>query len=364
MTRWFRSVLVALTLGLLSPVAMAGILVGSFNALQLGWDNGKNLEKLAHIAHHLDLIAWQEVMTEEAVEALVHELETASGERWGYMVSHAIGRGSYRERYLFTWRESRVEYSGGAVVYIDDRDRFAREPFLAKFRSRLTGQELALANIHVLYGNSIRDRLPEIEALVGIWDWMADIYPGVPRIIAGDFNLAPGHAAWDSLRQQGAVPAITEGATTLSTTRQQFVNLYDNLWKEDGAFVVSDRGIIDFPALLGIDFQRARDVVSDHAPVFIGLGSAKLALTPFQGAVVVDSAPAANDPGYDPCVDLNGSGADHLEQLPHIGPARATAIIEERPWGSVEALTSIPGIGPSRLADIRESGLLCDLRAH
>ncbi|WP_340147129.1 hypothetical protein [Halomonas sp. PA16-9] len=95
MTRWFRSVLVALTLGLLSPVAMAGILVGSFNALQLGWDNGKNLEKLAHIAHHLDLIAWQEVMTEEAVEALVHELETASGERWGYMVSHAIGRGSY-----------------------------------------------------------------------------------------------------------------------------------------------------------------------------------------------------------------------------------------------------------------------------
>lgn len=364
MTPWLRTSLLALVFALASPVATAGILAGSFNALQLGWNNGKNLEKLAHVAHHLDLIAWQEVMTEEGVEELVQALEAASGEPWGYMVSHAIGRGSYRERYLFTWRESRVEYSGGAVVYIDDRDRFAREPFLAKFRSRLTGQELALANIHVLYGNSVRDRLPEIEALVGIWDWMADIYPGVPRVIAGDFNLAPDHPAWDSLRQQGAVPAITQGATTLSTTRQQFVNLYDNLWKEDGAFAVSDRGIINVPALLGIDFQRARDVVSDHAPVFIGLGGAELALTPFNGVVMAGGQPAANDSAYDQCIDLNASSAEHLEQLPHIGPARASAITEGRPWGSVEALTRIQGIGPARLADIRQSGLLCDLRAH
>lgn len=347
-----------LVLLLLPTQALAGIVVGSFNVLHLGWSNGKNYEKLAHVAKHFDLLALQEVMTEEGLERLVNEMEAASGERWGVMASHAIGRGSYREMYAFVWRERAVEYAGGAVVYIDARDQFAREPFLAKFRSRHTGQEIAMANIHVLYGNSVGDRLPEIQAMADIWDWMAEVYPGVPRKIVGDFNLAPQHRAWGALRERGAVPAIQTGATTLSPRQGRYANLYDNIWKEAGAFQISERGILRFPDLLGITHERARDVVSDHAPVYVALGGARLELVPFQARQFDTRVVAANDPAYD-CIDLNRSDYQDLTRLPHIGDARARDIQAGRPWQSAQELRRINGIGPARVADIIGSGLLC-----
>jgi len=61
------------------------------------------------------------------------------------------------------------------------------------------------------------------------------------------------------------------------------------------------------------------------------------------------------------CIDLNESPEGALEGLPHIGPARAELVAEGRPWGSVAALKDIDGLGPARVADIRESGLLCPL---
>jgi predicted flap endonuclease-1-like 5' DNA nuclease len=59
------------------------------------------------------------------------------------------------------------------------------------------------------------------------------------------------------------------------------------------------------------------------------------------------------------CVDLNTAKREELQQIVHIGPVRATAIIAGRPWTSVDELVRIDGIGPSRLADIKEQGLAC-----
>jgi len=343
----------------LASLSHAGIVVGSFNVHNLGWGESKRYDKLAHVAQHFDLLALQEVMSEEGLERLVSKMEQASGEEWGVMASHAIGRGSYREMYAFVWRERAVEYAGGAVVYIDARDQFAREPFLASFRSRHTGESLAIANVHILFGNSVGDRLPEIQALADIWEWMTEVYPDTPRIIAGDFNLPPHHAAWQTLRDQGAVPAVTQGATTLSTTRQGYANLYDNLWKEAGAFAVAERGILDYPAVLGLDFQQARSVVSDHAPVYVVLEGAQLELIPFQQVRFDTVQPAANEPAFD-CLDLNHGTLEQLQQIPHIGPARAQEIIDGRPWQSVSSLSALSGIGPARLADIHKSGIVCE----
>ncbi|QJQ94836.1 MULTISPECIES: hypothetical protein [Halomonadaceae] len=58
-----------------------------------------------------------------------------------------------------------MEYDSGTVVFIDHRDAFTREPYSAQFRSRRTGQAFAAATLHVIYGSSIGDWLPEIEAL-------------------------------------------------------------------------------------------------------------------------------------------------------------------------------------------------------
>jgi competence protein ComEA len=57
-------------------------------------------------------------------------------------------------------------------------------------------------------------------------------------------------------------------------------------------------------------------------------------------------------------LNLNSATAGELETLPGIGPGLAQSIVEYReshgPFAAVEDLLLVPGIGPSRLALIRE----------
>lgn len=337
---------------LLPAVASADIIIGSWNIQNLGWNNDKRVDKVAHVAQHFDIVAIQELMNEAALERLEAEIEVLSGESWSGMASHALGRSKYREHYGFLWRDSAVSYDSGAVVYIDDRDIFAREPFSAQFRSDRTGQAFALANVHITYGSSIGDRLPEIQALASYWQWLEEVYPDTPRLLAGDFNLRPSHGGWEPLRELGAVPAITEGATTLGTSNGVWSNLYDNIWYSDQAPITAS-GIIQFPELLPGDHVTVRGSVSDHAPVWVALGGAGLELTVFDGSAYE----AANNERY--CIDLNEATADQLAELPNVGSGRAEQIINMRPWGNVEALTRVSGLGTASVQAIEESGLVC-----
>lgn len=58
-------------------------------------------------------------------------------------------------------------------------------------------------------------------------------------------------------------------------------------------------------------------------------------------------------------VDLNEATTSELEQLPGIGPATASAIVDFRtqsgPFSSVDDLLDVPGIGPAKLAAIRDA---------
>lgn len=145
---------------------------------------------------------------------------------------------------------------------------------------------------------------------------------------------------------QEARPLITSGATTLSTHDGRYANLYDNIWVERGGLPIGDFGIAKFPRWLGLTHTEARAKVSDHAPVFVVLGEGKLQ---------PNSAPRAQTS----CIDLNRATAVELSRLPHIGPARAQAIIEGRPWADASDLLRIRGIGQARVAEIRASRMLC-----
>jgi endonuclease/exonuclease/phosphatase family metal-dependent hydrolase len=355
--RRFLAPLVLLAIALSPLPGVADVVVGSWNIQNLGWDNDKRYDKVAHVANHFDFLAIQELMNEVALERLETEVEALSGESWSSMASHALGRSSYREHYAFLWRDSSVEYVDGAAVFFDSGDTFAREPYSARFRSLRSGQVFAVANVHVVYGSSVGDRLSEIEALADYWEWLGEAYHDTPRLLMGDFNLMPHHDAWESLRERGVIPAITQGATTLSPTDGRYANLYDNIWKIKGKLNVSERGIVEFPALFDIDHTRALDEISDHAPVYLALGSAKLTLRPFTIINIYSSLPAANDPVY--CIDLNTIDFKTLQELPHIGPARAQNIIEGRPWDHPEQLQRISGLGGERVNDIVLSNLVC-----
>src|SRR5699024_3538557 len=59
------------------------------------------------------------------------------------------------------------------------------------------------------------------------------------------------------------------------------------------------------------------------------------------------------------CININSASLDELQQIIHIGQARSEAIIDQRPFRSVDQLTSIKGIGSVRIADIKTEGLAC-----
>lgn len=53
-------------------------------------------------------------------------------------------------------------------------------------------------------------------------------------------------------------------------------------------------------------------------------------------------------------ININTASADELQELPNIGPALARSIIAARPYGEVDELARVAGIGSKRLAAVRD----------
>lgn len=256
----------------------ANVRIASWNIERLGHGRNKDFLALAEIAGRFDFLAVQEAMNREGIANFNSALQEHTGESWSKIHSHLLGDGRYREKYLFIWRDSAIEYVDGAAVYLKDRESFVREPFSARFRCKDTSTVFVAGTIHVRYGNSIRDRTGEIRALTDYWRFLEDTYDG-EILLMGDFNLPPGHNAWSGLRRL-ARPVITEGASTVSSIDGRYANLYDNIWlSRNSRLNIVSAGVLKFPEILGIDHEQARRHVSDHAPVYIQTGSQSVDLS-------------------------------------------------------------------------------------
>lgn len=291
----FAGALLAASLLASSVAAASDIVVGSWNVKRMGHGDQQSFPALAAVASKVDLIALEEVMNEQGLANLEAALEKQTGESWTTLASHAVGSNSYKEIYAFAWRDKAVQYEDGAVVYMDRGNHFIREPFSARFKSRRDGSELALGAVHILYGKDAADRTPEILALADYWNWMSQVYPGTPKMLVGDFNMPPSDPAWAGLKQY-AKPLITSGATTLSGKDGSYASLYDNIWVEkDTKLKIAAAGVIDYPKLIGWDHEKSRKHVSDHAPVFVAIGNARLsgAAVAVPAAVDAPTAPVA-----------------------------------------------------------------------
>lgn len=200
-------------------------------------------------------------------------MEELTGEPWAILVSdESVGRGRYQENYAFIWKERQVDYEGGAALYLDPGDLFAREPFAARFCSDDREHCWTAATVHVVYGDRIEERREEARQLDDYVDWLeATVAEGTPVILMGDFNLPPDSAGFQELAQL-LQPAITKGASTLSAIDHRYANLYDNVWYRPGRLAIRRAWIERFPERLDITHEYARRHISDHAPVAVELG--------------------------------------------------------------------------------------------
>jgi competence protein ComEA len=108
----------------------------------------------------------------------------------------------------------------------------------------------------------------------------------------------------------------------------------------------------------GADDDADLDRMNLAAP----LGDGDRVYVPVQGAGTGDPAaePTAGESGGQSAapVNLNSATATELDALPGVGPSLAGAIVEFRRqhgrFVSVEGLLDVPGIGPAKLAALRE----------
>lgn len=81
---------------------------------------------------------------------------------------------------------------------------------------------------------------------------------------------------------------------------------------------------------------------------------------PFSAPTVPGALPIVGVPTTTttPLINLNSATSDQLDTLPGVGPSTAKAIISYRnrkgPFGKVEDLLKVPGIGPAKVAALRD----------
>lgn len=75
-----------------------------------------------------------------------------------------------------------------------------------------------------------------------------------------------------------------------------------------------------------------------------------------------DTPPSEPEPKPEPtgdCIDINSASIEDVQEIIHIGPARAEDLVNLRPFSSVNDLKRISGIGPARIDDINAQGKAC-----
>lgn len=180
----------------------------AFGSLTRKWTAGKRdspkrdlraLRAIGEIVGRFDVVAIQEVVGNlRALRSLMKLL----GERWAFLMTDVTrGAAGNNERMAFVFDLERVQPSGLAcelvvppewLAEVDERalrSQFARTPYAVSFRSGKA--TFILVTLHVDYGKSSADRIPELRTL---GRWMADWAEQSNRwhhnlLTLGDFNI-------------------------------------------------------------------------------------------------------------------------------------------------------------------------------
>jgi endonuclease/exonuclease/phosphatase family metal-dependent hydrolase len=275
----------------------------AFSSLTEAWTAGSHhspkrdwraLWAITEIVSRFDVIALQEVKGD--LKALRTMLKTL-GRAWHLLMTD-VTRGSEGnlERLAFLFDSRRVNLSGLACELVVPenklqsiapdalRKQFARTPYAVGFRSGNT--TFVLVTLHVLYGENVEARYPEVKAIA---EWMAEWAEEITDweqnlILLGDFNIdRHGSLIWQAFASTGLTvpPALDAVPRSIFVKEADLLDkYYDQIaWFEEGSAKrqlnvdCTAGGHIDFVPLLyrdlGMEPRQMQYRVSDHYPLWV-----------------------------------------------------------------------------------------------
>ncbi|MBM4169347.1 MAG: hypothetical protein FJ215_09345 [Ignavibacteria bacterium] len=249
----------------------------SFNALHLGWDNGKDLHALARVIAQFEVIALLEVMNLDTLQRLNAMLDDLTGSRWRFVTSpEKLGRTTYKEYYAIGYQTERTTFiEHSAFVWPDTLDEFEREPFTASFCT--DNFDYTMIVMHSDFDRRKEVMRKEARALAKVFRAIQDRDPQENDIILmGDFNLCADDTGWVPLR---SIPTMTHfiacSTLTAINARDELVSSYDNIWIQttySGREYAGTSGVNFYYSLAMRDEPNPaltfRQKISDHLPVY------------------------------------------------------------------------------------------------
>uniref|UniRef100_A0A8C5JTF6 Deoxyribonuclease n=1 Tax=Junco hyemalis TaxID=40217 RepID=A0A8C5JTF6_JUNHY len=267
-------VLSLLVAALLLHVATS-LKIGAFNIRAFGDTKMANqtvANIIVSILSEYDVVLVQEVRDADlsAVNDLMEQLNSAGKHPYDFLISVPLGRGTYKEQYLFIYRSDMVSVLGS--YYYDDgcescgTDTFSREPFIVKFSSPTTQvQQFVLVPLHSEPSHARQ----EIDALYDVYTDVINKWGTNDMIFLGDFNADCSYVTssqWPSIRLRSLSACEWLIPDSADTTVADTDCAYDRWVPGQGA-----RGAVDCGQGDSALSHMQALAVSDHFPVEVTL---------------------------------------------------------------------------------------------
>ena len=267
--------------------ATDAIRIASFNIQVFGESKLQEpdvMEVLANVVRQFDVVAIQEIRSQQDVVPQFVDLLNAGGRHYDFVIGPRLGRTTSKEQYAFVFDTASIEIDRSSLYTVADPDDLLhREPLVGWFRVRGPPPEQAftfsLIDIHTDPDETKR----ELDALSGVFRAVRDDGRGEDDVILlGDLNVDDQH-----LGMLGQLPNIHWAISGVATNTRG-TKLYDNIvFSRVATTEYTGRwGVFDMIREFNLTVDEALKI-SDHMPIwaefnlFEGGQGGRIATRPF-----------------------------------------------------------------------------------
>lgn len=224
------------------------------------------MDTLVSVIRNFDIVAVQEItdVSNQTAGKFLEMINDNYPAKYKMACSNRSGREfndkRSAEQYAFYYNSSTIDLIDTTLYDDKKNDYFQREPYIAQFKDKRTGQQIVMVTIHTAPEFAVQ----EIDALVHVAEWIPTRFKNTENLIfCGDFNASCSYASTKELdemdfRKPPFFWIVPDNANT-------------NLSKNDCAYdrFVSNQKMKDKIKKWDVYRYFKTKAVSDHWPVYV-----------------------------------------------------------------------------------------------